>query len=84
MCRFPRLELYLNALINTVAQRSTESNLNSCLAHYIQYQLATIITFLPSERRSQLPAESQFYIQFFYKMLLPKSWIKFLSLWRGI
>jgi len=84
MCRFPRLEVYLNALINTVVQRSTESNLSSWLTNYIRYQLATIIAFMPSERRSQLPAESQFYIQFYYKILLPKSWIKFLSLWRGI
>jgi hypothetical protein len=43
-----------------------------------------MLTLLPNHRRSQLPIENQFFIQFFSKMLLPQSKIKFFSLWRMI
>jgi hypothetical protein len=43
-----------------------------------------MLTLFPDYRRSQLPIENQFFIQFFRKMLLPQSRIKFFSLWRMI
>jgi hypothetical protein len=43
-----------------------------------------MLTLLPDYRRSQLPTENQFFIQFFWKMLLPQSKLKFFSLWRLI
>lgn len=84
MCRFPRLEPYLNALIYTIVQRLTDSSLNHNLTLYILSQYSTILVLLPSERLSQLPTESQFFVQFFHKMLLPRSKIKFFSLWRRV
>src|SRR2546421_9700114 len=61
-----------------------EKELNPHLTLYIQYQYGTRLTLLPNHRRSQLPIENQFFIQFFWKMLLPQSKIKFFSLWRRI
>jgi len=84
MCRFPRLEPYLNALIHATVQRLTDSRLNTNLTIYILCQYSTILALLPSERRSQLPTESQFFIQFFRKMFLPRSKIKFFSLWQSV
>ena len=43
-----------------------------------------MLTLLPDYRYSQLPIENQFFIQFFSKMLLPQSKIRFFSLWRMI
>jgi len=43
-----------------------------------------MLTLFPEPRRSQLPIKNQFFIRFFYKMLLPQSKIKFFSLWRMI
>lgn len=43
-----------------------------------------MLTLFPDYRRSQLPIENQFFIQFFWKMLLPQSKIKFFSLWKMI
>jgi hypothetical protein len=59
-----------------------DKELNHDLTLYIQYQFAMMLTLLPNHRRSQLPIENQFFIQFFWKMLLPQSKIKFFSLWR--
>jgi hypothetical protein len=43
-----------------------------------------MLTLFPDYRCSQLPIENQFFIQFFWKMLLPQSKIKFFSLWKMI
>jgi hypothetical protein len=43
-----------------------------------------MLTLLPDYRCSQLPIENQFFILFFWKMLLPQSKNKFFSLWRMI
>ncbi|KAI9759762.1 MAG: hypothetical protein M1840_003090 [Geoglossum simile] len=84
MCRFPRLEPYLNALICTIIERLPDDQLNPSLTRYIQSQYAVMLNLLPAHRRSQLPIENQFFINFFGKMLLPRSRIKFFSLWRMI
>jgi hypothetical protein len=62
----------------------SDKELNHALTLYIRYQFAKMLTLLPDHRRSQLPIENQFFIQFFSKMLLPQSKIKFFSLWRMI
>ena len=61
-----------------------DEELNHELTLYIQYQYAKMLTLLPDHRRSQLPIQNQFFIQFFSKMLLPQSKIKFFSLWRKV
>src|ERR1700722_12652884 len=61
-----------------------DKELNHGLTRYIQYQYAKMLTLFPNHRRSQLSIENQFFIQFFSKMLLPQSRIKFFSLWRMI
>jgi hypothetical protein len=61
-----------------------DKELNHSLTLYIQYQYAKMLTLFPNHRRSQLPIENQFFIQFFAKMLQPQSRIKFFSLWRMI
>jgi len=82
--RFPRLEAYMNALIRTFVERKSDKELNHGLTLYIHYQCAKVLTLLPEPRRSQLPIENQFFIQFFWKMRLPRSKMKFFSLWRMI
>jgi hypothetical protein len=72
------------ALIRTLVERIPDEELNHDLTHYIQYQYAKMLTLLPDHRRPKLPIENQFFIKFFYKMLLPRSKIKFFSLWRMI
>jgi hypothetical protein len=61
-----------------------DDQLNPSLTLYIQYQYATMLNLLPAHRRSQLPTENQFFIEFFWKMLLPKSKTELFSLWRMI
>jgi hypothetical protein len=61
-----------------------DKELNHDLTLYIHYQYATMLILLSDHRRSQLSIENQFFIQFFWKMLLPQSKIKFFSLWRMI
>jgi hypothetical protein len=48
-----------------------DKELNHSLTLHIQYQYAKMLTLFPDHRRSQLPIENQFFIQFFAKMLLP-------------
>jgi len=86
MCRFPRLVPYLNALIHTVVERKPDQYLNNniTITLYIQYQYFKILELLPAHRRSQLPIENQFFTQFFSKMCLPRSKIKFFALWQSV
>src|SRR5271156_1235280 len=72
------------ALIRTLVERMPDKELNHDLTLYIRYQYAKMLTLLPDHRRSKLPINNQFFIQFFSKMLLPQSKIKFFSLWRMI
>jgi hypothetical protein len=61
-----------------------DKELNQDLTLYIQYQYATMLILLPDHRRSQLSIENQFFIRFFWKMLLPQSKFKLFSLWSMI
>jgi hypothetical protein len=72
------------ALIRTVVERVPDDQLNPNLTRYIQYQYATMLTLLPTRCRSQLPIENQFFNEYFRKMILPQSKIKFFTLWRKI
>ncbi|KAI9868622.1 MAG: hypothetical protein M1813_004472 [Trichoglossum hirsutum] len=84
MCRLPRLEPYLNALICTLVERVPDHQLNPSLTHYIQAQYAVMLTLLPAHHRPRLPIENQFFIDFFRRMILPRSKVRFFSLWQEI
>ena len=67
-----------------MAHRLTDLYLNFSLTLYVKSQYATMLCLLPFESRSWLPAENRFFIDYFYKMVFPKSKIKFISLWQKI
>jgi len=71
-------------LIHTIAGRLADSGLNSSLTLYIRSQYSLILSLLPSERQQKLPTDTQFFVRYFHQMLLPKSKIRFFSLWQRV
>ena len=72
------------ALIHTIVERESDVRLNPNLTRYILSEYSTLLPLLPAHRFSQLPIENQFFARFFDRMLLPKSRLKFFSLWQRV
>jgi hypothetical protein len=62
-----------SALIDALVERFRNPEFNLRITHYFEYQYAWLLTVLPENLKGLLPAEDQFFIDLFHKVLWPSA-----------
>ncbi|KAG0708218.1 hypothetical protein DFH29DRAFT_1075852 [Suillus ampliporus] len=70
--RFPRLEPYINALIEIRVERNISSRYDTQILLYLNVIFADVVKFGPRFVPVDLPLENRFYLEWIRKMYTPK------------